>query len=306
MKTDKGKADAYVRSARMYIRDRKYAEAGGCFTKALKFCPDDVGILIEHARFLTEKKEDYDKARNIYTNLFEKLPNDPDWLNDFRDFLIDHDKNYELADKVFSRKEERDRSEGNPASIVRTLGEHAIFLAYKKGDYEKAERKFDQAIKYSGEEKLPWLIDAYARFLYEVKNDVEKSLFIYEKEVDEGFDDLLLMRYARLLFITGKPDLAVHFLEKAEQTEEEFGFGKCERAFYRYAHCPPYDLIPVKQELECGGYPSPDWKLLSANVKRATEDHHPHPELLAAIAQVISGEQSIETLNTHPEWTQNS
>ena len=90
-------------------------------------------------------------------------------------------------------------------------------------------------------------------------------------------------------------------LEKVEKDPELNPDLKLELAFYRYAHCSPHNLTPIKKQLQFGSR-SIGWDL-SANVKRATEDQHPNPELLGMIAKVISGEQEIETLNQRLEWS---
>jgi hypothetical protein len=42
---------------------------------------------------------------------------------------------------------------------------------------------------------------------------------------------------------------------------------------------------------------------LTDNIRRAKQDGHPNPALLAALAEVISNDQLIETLEKFEEWS---
>ncbi|EJY0884692.1 hypothetical protein OE987_003321, partial [Vibrio cholerae] len=115
-------------------------------------------------------------------------------------------------------------------------------------------------------------------------------------------DANILGNYAKFLFVTVQKDAALKCLEKAESQTNLSSALQLELAFYRYAHCQPYALASIKQLLLSGAR-SIGWDLTS-NVQRACADKHPQPELLTAIAKVISGEQHIATLNKYSEWTE--
>ena len=114
-------------------------------------------------------------------------------------------------------------------------------------------------------------------------------------------DANVLGNYAKLLFATNRHAQAQQYLEQAESQKNLHPDLQVELAFYRYAHCEPFALPPLKQQLQAGAR-SLGWNL-TANVQRATVDQHPSPALLAAIAQVISGAQDINTLEQYPEWS---
>lgn len=92
-------------------------------------------------------------------------------------------------------------------------------------------------------------------------------------------------------------------LERAEQLQEnEEPDLSVELAFYRYAHCQPQPINPLKQLL-LDDVRSLGWNL-EDNVRRAEQDGHPNPALLTALAKVISDDDPIETLEQFPEWSE--
>jgi hypothetical protein len=126
---------------------------------------------------------------------------------------------------------------------------------------------------------------------------------MYQRVLEINPDDANdLGNYAKLLFVVDQKDKARQCLEKAESQPDLEPDLQVELAFYRYAHCQPYALAPLKQQLQSGSR-SIGWDLTD-NVQRACADNHSHPKLLTAIAQVISGEQDIATLDQYPEWTE--
>ena len=149
---------------------------------------------------------------------------------------------------------------------ARTLGNYAIFLDASKKDYAAAEKMYQHAAEAAPENAI------------------------------------LLGNYARLLFLREDRSKAVEMLERAEQHQEkEAPDLAVELAFYRYAHCQPQPLSPLKKLL-LDGVRSLGWNLTD-NVRRAEQDGHPNPALLAALAEVISGNQPIETLEKFEEWS---
>ena len=141
----------------------------------------------------------------------------------------------------------------------------------------------------------------YAYFLWQQKQDYEQVEAFYLRAIDADPKHANnLGNYAKLLFATNRPAQAQQYLEQAENLPQHTEL-TVELAFYRYAHCEPFALPPLKQQLQAGAR-SLGWNL-TANVQRATADQHPSPALLAAIAQVISGAQDINTLEQYPEWS---
>ena len=111
-----------------------------------------------------------------------------------------------------------------------------------------------------------------------------------------------LGNYAKLLFVMSDYNKGIELLEKAESDKELHSDLAVELAFYRYAHVSPYDLKPLKKLL-LNGDRSIDWDL-SNNVEKAMEDKHPDSDMIATIANVISGKEPIETLNKFLKWNE--
>lgn len=143
----------------------------------------------------------------------------------------------------------------------------------------------------------------YAVFLTNQKQDYAQAEVMYQRamEADPNHANNL-GNYAKLLFVIDQKEKARQCLEKVESQSYLQPGLPVELSFYRYAHCQPYGLAPLKQQLQSGSR-SVGWDLTD-NVQRACADDHPYPKLLTAIAQVIRGEQDIATLDQYPEWTE--
>ena len=93
-------------------------------------------------------------------------------------------------------------------------------------------------------------------------------------------------------------------LRRAEESAHPLEVSlRVELAFYNVAHVAaswPRDLGAVKNILRDGAR-SPGWPL-ACNVERAEKDGHPEPELLRAIAAVISDGAPLESLDKFPTW----
>uniref|UniRef100_A0A6S6UEX5 AAA ATPase domain-containing protein n=1 Tax=uncultured Thiotrichaceae bacterium TaxID=298394 RepID=A0A6S6UEX5_9GAMM len=281
-----------------FLKNQKqdYVEAEAMYIRAVEADPNNADILGNYAYFLENQKQDYVEAEVMYIRAVEADPNHANNLGNYALFLKNQKQDYVEAEVMYIRAVEAGPNDAH------WLGAYATFLKNQKQDYVEAEAMYIRAVE--ADPNHAGILEDFAIFLQIYKQDCEQAKVMYSRAIDANPNNAnCLGNYAQLLFSSQNPE-ALHHLEKAENQPDLDPDLKLELAFYRYAHCPPHNLTPVKQQLQSGSR-SIDWNL-SANVKRATEDHHPHPELLAAIAQVISGEQPIETLNTHPEWTQNS
>ena len=96
----------------------------------------------------------------------------------------------------------------------------------------------------------------------------------------------------------------MELLERAESIKEIYPDLAVELAFYRYAHVEPYDLKPLKKLL-LNGATSIDWNL-DTNVRKAIEENHPDSDMIAIIANVISGKEKLEKLNQFPKWRESN
>lgn len=240
------------------------------------------------------EKKDPELAELIYEQGIKDFPDAAILLGCYADFLSDQKKDYDKAEAMYERAIAAEPNNAN------SLGSYANFLSDQKKDYDKAEAMYEQAIAVKPNHVRN--LGLYSVFLSDQKNDYEKAEEMYECAIaaDPNHADNL-GNYTKLLFIKRKDERACELLRQAEEKQNIGTALQLELAFYRYAHCQPHDLQPVRKLLQEGAR-SPGWSL-AGNVKRAREDGRPHGDLLAAIAAVISEEQPIETLEQFPEWT---
>ncbi len=93
-------------------------------------------------------------------------------------------------------------------------------------------------------------------------------------------------------------------LARALAGAPQFPLLLAELYFYSYAHIwkDSGNALPLlKGVLDSGGR-SPDWPL-DRNVSQSAIQGHPHPELVAALAAVVTGKAPIESLDVFPIWT---
>jgi hypothetical protein len=112
-----------------------------------------------------------------------------------------------------------------------------------------------------------------------------------------------LGNYARLLFILNRPDEGELAMTKAWEQKPEESELQAELLFYACAHGwqkYPEGLARLKALLESGVH-SKDWHL-EENVRVARESGHPHPEFIAALAEVVSGKAAVNTLADFDVW----
>ena len=147
------------------------------------------------------------------------------------------------------------------------------------------------------------ILGNYANFLANQMQDYTQAEVMYQRALEADPKRAnILGNYAKLLFVKQEKSQARQCLEEAEIQPNLHPSLSVELAFYRYAHCPPHMLTLLKQQLQSGAR-SIGWNL-THNVHRANADGHPYPDLLAAIAGVISDGQSVATLEQFSEWTQ--
>ena len=183
------------------------------------------------------------------------------------------------------------------------------------GDMEQADRKMIGAIEIRNEQdrhlvgirlaktknQKAHALGNYARFLKNQKQDYPQAEEMYQRAIKADPKHANnLGNYANFLFVSNQKSRAIQFLEKAENQPDLVPDLKLELAFYRYAHCLPYDQAPVKKQLQLGAR-SIGWDL-NANIERAGQDQHPCLQLLASIAEVIRGEENIDSLEQYSEW----
>ncbi|MCI5149434.1 MAG: hypothetical protein D3916_08615 [Candidatus Electrothrix sp. MAN1_4] len=279
------------------LRDIKkdYIAAEVMYERAVEADPNHAGILGHYAIFLKNQKHDYPAAEAMYERAVEADPKHVNNLGSYAIFLADQKQDYPAAEAMYERAVEAD-----PENAA-FLNNYAIFLADRKEDYATANQMHQRAVDADPENAA--CLKNYAFFLANRKKDYAAADRMYQRAVEAAPENAnCLGNYARLLFVRGEITKAIEMLERAELHQESGPTDlPVELAFYRYAHCQPQPISPLKQLL-LDGVRSLDWNL-EENVRRAEQDGHPNPALLTALAKVISGDESIETLERFKEWS---
>lgn len=276
-------------------RKQDYVQAEKMFQLALNADPQNAACLVSYATFLRQQKQDYVQADAMYQMALNADLQNADGLGDYAVFLVQQKQDYEQAEKMFQRALKANPHHGN------NLMNYAFFLRDQKKDYVQADLIYQRAVRIYPREANA--LGIYASFLCNNRKNYVQAEEVFQRALEaEPCHANNLGNYAKLLFVTNQKAKALQYLKKAESQPYLEPELQLELAFYRYAHCPPYVLTPLKQLLR-SGLCSIGWDLTD-NVQRARADGHPHPELIAIIAQVISGEQDIATLDQYPKWTE--
>lgn len=117
-------------------------------------------------------------------------------------------------------------------------------------------------------------------------------------------DDVnILGNHAMFLFAQGKHSEGTEFLNRAFSSAGQFPVLLAELHFYAYAHLwqESPNALPFLKRLLQSGARSPNWPL-DRNVAQAKSQGHPHPDLVAALAEVISNKAPIASLDAFPVW----
>ena len=272
-----------------------YPGAEALYERALGADPDNARILGNYANFLAHQKHDSPGAEALYERALGADPDNVRILGNYAYFLVDQKHDYPGAEALYERALGADPDNAN------ILGNYASFLTHQKHDYPGAEALYERALKADPDHANN--LGNYANFLAHQKHDHSRAEALYERALKADPDHANnLGNYAKFLFAANQKEQAKQCLQRAGRQPNLPSDLQIELEFYRYAHCAPYDLCPIKQQLLSGSR-SIGWDL-SANIKRAGEDQHPSLALLQAIALVVSGEQALEKLNQYPEWNE--
>ena len=152
----------------------------------------------------------------------------------------------------------------------------------------------------------PNIIGNYANFLRTERKDMEKAESYYTRAIEaDPKNAIQLGNYAQLCFQSGRREQGLQLLARADELRPLPASLEIEMAFYRLAHdfqAWPRLLTQVADLLAAGAR-SPGWNL-DGDVAVAREAGHPNPNLLSALAAVISRGQSPASLACYPEWPQ--
>ncbi|MCI5197567.1 MAG: hypothetical protein D3919_15375, partial [Candidatus Electrothrix sp. AW5] len=254
----------------LFLKNQKqdYPAAEAMYERAVEADPKHARNLGNYALFLKNQKQDYPAAEAMYERAVEADPKHARNLGWYA-ILLEQQKRNDEAEQMYERAVEADPKH------ARNLGNYAYFLHFQKQDYPAAEAMYERAIKADSQHAHN--LAGYAIFLDLYKSDYAAAEKMYQRAIEAAPENAnCLGNYARLLFLGGDKTKAVEMLEQAERHQEKYPPDlSVELAFYRYAHCQPQPLSPLKKLL-LNGVRSLDWNLKD-NVRRAEQDGHPNP-----------------------------
>ena len=152
-----------------------YDRAEEIYEKAIKAGLNDVIILSSYAIFLTDIRRDHDRAEELYKKAIKADPNNAITLGNYASFLKnirrDHDRAEELYKKAITI---------NPNN-ANTLGNYANFLKNIRRDHNQAEELYKKAIKAGPNDAIT--LGNYAIFLTDIRCDHDRAEKLYKKAI---------------------------------------------------------------------------------------------------------------------------
>ena len=259
---------------------------------------NDANLLDKFAVFITEVREDHDWAAELFEQAIAADPSHAIALGNFAVFMTQVLRDQDRAEELYEQAIAADPSHAH------TLGNFAVFMTDARRDQDRAEKLYEQAI--AADPSHANNLGNFANFMWKVRTDHDRAEQLYEQAIAaDPSHASTLGDYAKFLFMRGDDDEGLRRLVMAEQAAaKESGDGVAtllvELSFYRYAHVAPYEVEPLKAHV-LAGVRCPGWPL-GANVERAKVAGHPHPDLLAEIAAVISDSADPATLDEFSAW----
>lgn len=254
----------------------------------------DPRLLGNYAIFLTDVREDHDRAEQFYERAIAAEPRDGDFLGNFAVFLNEVRSDYDRAQEFYERAIEVD-----PNDAV-NLGNYADFLDRRQHVDEQSEAVYERAIAADPNDVTN--LTNFAGFL-EVRQEYDRAQALYERAIGVSSQDITpVANYARLLFVTRDDARAVALVDKV--LGEEDTDLNAEVLMYLTAVGPTDrrdDALASLSELVREGARSPDWDF-SHILARAHVDGDPRIEFLQTLADVISERADASELERFEEW----
>jgi Tfp pilus assembly protein PilF len=187
-------------------------------------------------------------------------------------------------------------------SSYELLNNYALFLKNVRKDYDRAEEHYRRALEIDPND--PDVLGNYAFFLTDIRKDHARAEEHYRRALEANSKHANnLGNYGGLLLALGRLQEGLALLDRALEVAEASDL-RTELAFYEYANGLEDRRVAALRRLKgllLEGARSPGWNL-EANVRRAVEDRHPQPEMLAELAKVVAEEADVSTLERFEAW----
>lgn len=267
------------------------------FDQVLREYPNSGRILGIYAQHL-KKQHKVEGAAEYFRRALDADPDGSVNYCHYASFLIDIAHDLDEAERILRRAVRR-----NPFDPM-ALGTLASFLWTRRGDLQSAEAMYNRALHADFTD--PETLAGYANFVWRSQHREEEAVRYYERSLDLNPASVRTKaNFAQLLFVLGH----FHRAERFARTGTRSGASatvKLESHFYLFAHG---NSSTSKQHLQAirvlvkNGVRSPDWDL-QPTIDRAKRDGNPRIGLLQALADVITKEAPVETLDAFSEWQQ--
>jgi len=268
-------------------------EAYQAFKRAMQL--EATAHSIGNAAFTAEKAGYSDEAEDLYQKAMKSDPNGATNLGNYANFLRVVRDDHDEAEVMYKRAIEADPNDAT------SLGNYAAFLTDIRGKHDDAEAMYKRAINVGLNDAN--FLGNYATFLTDIRGKHDDAEAMYKRAMKADPNDAnVLSNYAQMLLAQGRPEgegmlrNALNFPSNAPDLLVELNF-------YRLAHFSDEgaDALAELKRLLTDGARSKGWDL-APNIERAIKDGHPNPELLQALADVISKDAPLDGLDQFAEW----
>jgi len=186
-----------------------YDRAEEIYEKAIKAGLNDVIILSSYAIFLTDIRQKHDRAEELYKKAIKADPNNAITLGNYASFLKNIRQKHDRAEKLYKKAITIDPNNAN------TLGNYANFLKNIRRDHNQAEELYKKAIKADPNDAIT--LGNYAIFLTDIRCDHDRAEKLYKRAlaIDPNNANILDSYAVFLKNIRQKYDRAEELYKKA-------------------------------------------------------------------------------------------
>jgi Tfp pilus assembly protein PilF len=278
---------------------KDFDRAMRAYRTALDLDQDHSLALGNYAVLLWRHQGDLDEAEH---HLRRAIVVDPDQLLNYpkyAEFLWEVRGNFVEAEAIYRKGLSIDSKN---APLLLSFAGFNIMLR----EYSEAKRYYEAYLEINPRD--PDALTDYASATFLSGGGIDLSIALYRQALAERPDSpFALINLAGLLFCRPHKG-GLHDREAAERVEQCLALQpdktiQLEAWFYRFAHVPRdrREALQHLRSLLSVGARSPGWDL-SCNVERAVREEHPERELVAAVAEVITGMANIDSLARFPVW----
>lgn len=262
---------------------------------AAQALPSSAGL---HPLAIRLSEQRRSSAEALYRRALVGSPRDADILGNYALFMANVRNSADEAEGLFRRALEVDPRHAHH------LGGYAFFMLKARRNVDDIEALLRRAL--AADPKHATVLGGYAVFMMDIREDPDAAETLFRNALESDPDNNNhIGNFAKLLLLTSRQEEGLAMLAHALAADAGDPALNCELQFYAYAHAwneYPHALAELRRLLESGAR-SPGWRL-DRNVERATQQGHPEPALLAALAEVITKDVPLKTLDPFEAWRQ--